>query len=78
MVRKIKRGFRSWKGETINVGRMFPNIMAGILVGIEEIIFAISIGTLVFSGELSPYLPHGIGIALITILTYTIAIPLLV
>jgi SulP family sulfate permease len=58
----------------MKVGRFLPNILAGILVGIEEIIFAISIGTLVFSGELSPYLPHGIGIALITAVVLMISI----
>ena len=32
-------------------------------MGVKEIIFALSIGSLVFSGELSAYLPYGIGIA---------------
>ena len=58
-------------------GRLFPNLTAGILVGIEEIIFAISIGTLVFSGELLPYLPQGIGIALLTAAVLMISISLL-
>jgi SulP family sulfate permease len=51
--------------------------MAGLLVGIEEIIFAISIGSLVFSGELLPYLPHGIGIALVTAAVLMISISML-
>jgi SulP family sulfate permease len=35
-------------------------------MGIKEIIFALSVGSLIFSGELAPYLPYGIGIALVT------------
>lgn len=63
--------------ESLTSRGILPNLIAGILVGIEEIIFAISIGTLVFSGDLASYLPHGIGIALLTATVLMISIALL-
>ena len=46
--------------------QLLPGLTCGTLMGAKEIIFALSIGSLVFSGELSAYLPYGIGIALLT------------
>jgi len=46
--------------------RLLPSLTSGVLVGMHEVIFALSVGSLVFSGELVPYLPYGIGIALVT------------
>lgn len=73
----LESRFRRWRGESLYPGRLLPNLMAGVLVGIEEIIFAISIGSLVFSGDLLPYLPYGIGIALVTAAVLMISISLL-
>lgn len=39
---------------------------SGVLIGITEVIFALSVGSLIFSGELAPFLSYGIGIALVT------------
>ena len=77
MIKNFENGFKREIRGNITPGKILPTLMAGILVGIEEIIFAISIGTLVFSGELLPYLPHGIGIALITAAVTMISISLL-
>ena len=35
-------------------------------MGITEVMVALSLGSLIFSGELAPYLPYGIGMALVT------------
>jgi SulP family sulfate permease len=77
MIKIPESGFTRWISEGSNPGQILPTLMAGILVGIEEIIFAISIGSLIFSDELLPYLPHGIGIALVTSAVTMISISLL-
>ena len=46
--------------------RFLPGLIAGVLIGISDIIFAISMGSLIFSGELTRYLSYGIGVALVT------------
>jgi len=46
--------------------RLLPGLTSGVLMGFTEVIFALSLGSLIFSGELAPYLPYGIGIALVT------------
>jgi SulP family sulfate permease len=77
MLKMPERGFISSLGDSLNLGRLLPSTMAGLLVGIGEIIFAISIGSLIFSGELLPVLPYGIGIALVTAGVTMISIALL-
>ena len=42
---------------------VLPLLTAGILIGINETIFAISVSSLIFSGKLAPNLAQGIGIA---------------
>jgi SulP family sulfate permease len=46
--------------------RLLPGLTAGVLMGITEVIFALSLGSLIFSGELAAYVSYGIGMALIT------------
>jgi sulfate permease, SulP family len=46
--------------------KIVPALFTGILMGVTELIFAISMGSLIFSGEMAAYLPYGIGIALVT------------
>ncbi|MFZ5819801.1 MAG: SulP family inorganic anion transporter [Chloroflexota bacterium] len=53
-------------GNEFRLERLLPALIAGMLIGITEVIFAISLGGLIFSGEFSSYLPYGIGIALAT------------
>jgi MFS superfamily sulfate permease-like transporter len=48
--------------------RFFPSLTVGLVVGGLEIIFAISLSALIFSGDLSESLPTGIGIALFSVL----------
>ncbi len=44
--------------------RLFPILTAGLVVGLLEIALATSYSALIFSGELSGYVPQGIGLAL--------------
>jgi len=46
--------------------RLLPGLTSGVLMGFTEVIFALSLGSLIFSGALALYLPYGIGIALVT------------
>ncbi|MBN1660739.1 MAG: SLC26A/SulP transporter family protein [Anaerolineae bacterium] len=46
--------------------RLVPCLTTGVLMGVTEAIFALSVGSLIFSGDLAPYLPYGIGMALVT------------
>jgi SulP family sulfate permease len=56
--------------------RLLPSLATGLLIGVNEVIFAISIGSLLFSGELSAYFPYGIGIALVTTTVMLVTISL--
>jgi len=44
--------------------RLLPSVLSGVLNGVLEIALATSFAALIFSGELSPYLARGIGMAL--------------
>ena len=57
--------FRGLQNE-LRFERLLPGLTLGVLVGLTEVIFALSVGSLIFSGELAPYLSYGIGIALVT------------
>ncbi len=55
-----------WLREEFQPERLLPALIAGVLIGIHDTIFDISMGSLIFSGELARYLSYGIGIALVT------------
>jgi SulP family sulfate permease len=55
---------------------LLPSLTSGTLMGIKEVIFALSVGSLLFSGELAPYVSYGIGIALVTQIIMLIGIAL--
>ena len=57
--------------------RLLPSLTIGLVVGILEIIFAISLAALIFSGPLSEHLSVGIGLALFTVVIANIAIAFL-
>ncbi len=50
--------------QTLYPRRLLPVLTAGLVVGLLEIALATSFATLIFSGELSNYVPQGIGLAL--------------
>jgi len=56
--------------------RLLPGLVAGAVLGVTEVIFSLSLGSLVFSGDLAPYLPFGIGIALVTSIVMLIGVSL--
>jgi hypothetical protein len=43
------------KGE-FHLERFLPGLISGVLIGITEVIFALSVGSMIFSDKLSPYL----------------------
>ncbi len=47
-----------------NLRRLLPALTAGLVVGLLEIALATSFAALIFAGELSSYVPRGIGLAL--------------
>jgi hypothetical protein len=46
--------------------KLVPCLTTGVLMGVTEAIFALSVGSLIFSGDLAPLLAYGIGMALVT------------
>lgn len=49
-----------------------PNLMAGLVLGFTEVIFAISLASLMFSGPLTAYLPRGMAITLVTVAAHVL------
>jgi sulfate permease, SulP family len=70
---RIREAFR----QEFRPARLVPGLVAGVVLGITEVIFSLSLGSLVFSGELAPFLAFGIGIALVTSVVMLIGISLI-
>ena len=66
MTQVVGRNLVRWLQEESRTERLVPALTSGVLMGITEVMFALSLGSLIFSGELAPLLPYGIGIALAT------------
>ena len=49
--------------EERRAGRVVATISAGLVIGIVEVVLAISFAALVFGGYIEQYLPAGIGIS---------------
>ncbi|HSR34925.1 MAG TPA: hypothetical protein VLY63_30530 [Anaerolineae bacterium] len=64
MLRTASRKLGLWLQEELRSERLLPGLSAGVLIGITEVIVALSLGSLIFSGDLTAYLPYGIGMAL--------------
>lgn len=62
--------------EELQLRRLLPSLTLGVVMGITEVIYALSVGSLLFSGDLTPYLFRGIGIALTTATIMLIGISL--
>jgi len=56
---------RSFLSSILSAKFLLPNLMAATLISVMKITTAISIGALIFSGPLSPYLSTGIGLFLL-------------
>ena len=57
--------------------RLLPGFTSGLVVGLIEVILAISFAALIFAGELSVYVSNGIGIALIGAIITGVAVALI-
>ena len=57
--------------------RFLPGFTSGLVVGLIEVILAISFAALIFAGELSGYVSNGIGIALIGAIITGVAVALI-
>src|SRR5258706_2645339 len=55
--------------------QVVTSITAGLVVGLIVIVFSISLASLIFSGEMSPYLSRGIGLFLFCGLGMWIVVP---
>lgn len=73
MFQKIGQFLLLWLKDEFSSERLLPGLTSGVLMGIVEIIVALSLGSLVFSGSLAVYLPYGIGMALVTAAVMMIA-----
>ncbi|MGD8750880.1 MAG: SulP family inorganic anion transporter, partial [Anaerolineales bacterium] len=62
----MMRNIRHWLWNEVTSDKLSISLMLGMLIGLTEVFFAISMGSLLFSGELKAYLPLSIGIALFT------------
>lgn len=51
---------------------LLPDLLAGVVLGFTEVIFTISLASLIFSGPLEAYLPRGIAIALVTTIVHVL------
>lgn len=58
--------FPQWLRSEFKPDILLPSLSSGVIMGVTEVIFAISLGSLIFSGELTPFISRGIGIALFT------------
>jgi len=70
------QGVLGWFKNEFRSRRLLSGLTSGTLIGVKEVIFAVSVGSLLFGGELTPYLAYGLGIALITQLVMLIGISL--
>ena len=69
----VTSGLTAWLRAEFHSGRWIPSLTSGTLIGVKEVIFALSVGSLIFSGELAPFLPYGIGLALVTQIVVLVA-----
>jgi SulP family sulfate permease len=66
MTQAVGKKTLHWLRSEFQPEQFMPGLIAGVLIGITDVVFAISMGSLIFSGELAPYISYGIGIALVT------------
>ena len=66
MGRTVPSKLTAWLRAELGSGVWIPGLTAGALISLMAVFFALSIGSLIFSGDLAPYLANGLGIALVT------------
>ncbi|MFB2975697.1 SulP family inorganic anion transporter [Microseira sp. BLCC-F43] len=55
-----------WCRQELQPTRLLPSLTAGLVAGIFAVIYSVSFATLIFSGNISQYLPIGLGLTLFT------------
>lgn len=70
------QSLRSWIKDELKPESLLPGITSGVLIGVQEIVFGLSVASLIFSGELTPYFSRGVGIAIFTAAVLLIGISL--
>ena len=66
MIQTTSQRLSNWFRDEFRSEKLIPSMTSGVVFGLTEVIFALSLGSLIFSGKLAPYLPYGIGMALAT------------
>ncbi len=64
MTQMIGPKLAQWLQNEFQSERLLPGLTSSLLMGISEVMFALSLGSVIFSGAPVPYLPYGIGISL--------------
>ena len=76
MTQTTDRKLPHWLQDEFQSERLLPGLTSGLLIGITAVVIALSLGSLIFSGELASHFTDGIGIALATAAIILIAISL--
>jgi SulP family sulfate permease len=66
MAQTSSRGVFGWLREETRPKILIPSLMMGVLTGMVEVIYALSLASLVFSGNLVEFLPYGFGISIVS------------
>lgn len=66
MVQTTGRGLWRWVQEEFQPKKILPSLTMGTITGMVEVIYALSLASLVFSGNLASFLPYGFGISLVS------------
>lgn len=75
-VRWSRQNFRALMRQELHPSRLVPSLTAGIIAGIFLVVYAVSFGALIFSGELTPFVSASIGLVLFTAITVSIIVAL--
>ena len=62
----LQKTLAHWLRDEFKPKNLLPGLTSGAVMGITEVIFTLSLGSLVFSGKLAGGLPYGVGMALVT------------
>jgi len=62
----FQKTLSNWMRDEFQPKNLLPGLTAGLVVGLTEVIVVLSLGSLIFSGKLSPWFPFGAGMALVT------------
>lgn len=66
MAQTTGRGLLQWVREEIQPRKVLPSLTMGTITGMVEVIYALSLASLIFSGNLASFLPYGFGISLVS------------